>query len=153
MICKKHMEFSICWWVVKFHMFFADHFWMLPLYREMKIIEFRSQHYNNTKYSRGENFVIFYFSLFFQKILDNFHNQGQFWNLLFLMISKHPLQVQYDQVLAEILSSSWPWPWPTWSLTFLTWSPTWPNLALADLVTNLTKPSLNLDKSGPGLTL
>ena len=121
MICKKHMEFSICWWVVKFHMFFADHFWMLPLYREMKIIEFRSQHYNNTKYSRGENFVIFCFSLFFQKILDNFHNQGQFWNLLFLMISKHPLQVQYDQVLAEILSSSWPLPWPTWSLTWLTW--------------------------------
>ena len=27
------------------------------------------------------------------------------------------------------------------------------NLVLADMVTNLTKPSLNLDKSGPGLTL
>ena len=51
--------------------------------------------------------------------------------------------------LNYILSSSWPRPWPTWSLTFLTWLPTWPNLALADLVTNLTKLSLNLDKSGP----
>ena len=52
-------------------------------------------------------------------------------------------------LLIKLLSSSWPWPWSTWSLTFLTWSPTWPNLPLADLVTNLTKPSLNLDKSGP----
>merc|ERR1719282_1837631 len=33
-----------------------------------------------------------------------------------------------------------------WSLTWSTWSPTWPNLALANLVTNLTKPSLDLGK-------
>ena len=39
------------------------------------------------------------------------------------------------------------------ALTWLNWSPTWPNLALIDLVTKLTKLSLNLDKSGPGLTL
>ena len=38
-------------------------------------------------------------------------------------------------------------------LTWPNWSPTWQNLALADLVTNLTKPCLDLDKSGPGLTL
>ena len=49
------------------------------------------------------------------------------------------------------LSSSWPWPRPTWSLTWLSWSLTWPNLALAHLVTKLTKPSLDLAKSGPGL--
>ena len=42
-----------------------------------------------------------------------------------------------------ILSSSWPWlPWPTWSLTWPTWLPALPNLALVDLVTNLTKLSL-----------
>ena len=33
-----------------------------------------------------------------------------------------------------------------WSLTWSTWSPTWPNLAQANLVTNLTKPSLDLGK-------
>ena len=44
------------------------------------------------------------------------------------------------------LSSSWPWPRPTWSLTWLSWSLTWPNLALAHLVTKLTKPSLDLGK-------
>ena len=45
-----------------------------------------------------------------------------------------------------ILSISWPWPWPTWSLTWLTWSLTWPNLALAYLVSNLTKPSQDFSK-------
>ena len=48
--------------------------------------------------------------------------------------------------MALKLSSSWPWPWPTRSLTWLTWSPTQPNIALIDLVTNLTKPSLDLGK-------
>ena len=38
-------------------------------------------------------------------------------------------------------------------LGWSTWSPTWPNLALDDLVTNLTKLPLKLDKSGPVLTL
>ena len=41
-----------------------------------------------------------------------------------------------------VLSSSWPWPWPR--------SPSWPNLSLANLVTNLNKLSLDLDKPGPG---
>ena len=38
------------------------------------------------------------------------------------------------------------------ALTWLTWSPIC-NLAKPDLVTNLTKLILNLDKSGPDLTL
>ena len=73
-----------------------------------------------------------------------------------------------DTVIKPINYPPWAWPWsrqscfsiksvlqrkPTWSLTWLTWSPTWPILALADLVTNLTKPSPDLDKSGPCLTL
>ena len=39
------------------------------------------------------------------KFLVNVQNQGQIWNLLVLTISKHPLHVHFDQVLAEILSS------------------------------------------------
>ena len=54
------------------------------------------------KYSRDHKFVVFCFALLLPKILDDFQDQGQFWNLLVLTISKHPLLVQFDQVLAEI---------------------------------------------------
>ena len=53
-------------------------------------------------YSRDHKFVVFCFALLLPQILDYFQNQGQFWNLLVLTISKHPLLVQFDQVLAEI---------------------------------------------------
>ena len=54
-------------------------------------------------YSRDHKFVVFCFVLLLQQILDKFQNQCQFWKLLVLTISKHPLYVQFDQVLAEIL--------------------------------------------------
>ena len=54
------------------------------------------------KYSCDPKFVLFCFALLLPQILDDFQNQGQFWNLLVLTISKHPLLVQFDQVLAEI---------------------------------------------------
>ena len=53
-------------------------------------------------YSSGNKFVIFCFAQLLLQILDNYQNQGQFWNLLVLTISKHPLHVQFNQVLAEI---------------------------------------------------
>ena len=60
-------------------------------------------------YSGGNKFVIFCFALLLLQILDNFQNQGQFWNLLVLTISKHPLHVQFDQVLAEIFDVKDTW--------------------------------------------
>ena len=54
-------------------------------------------------YSRDHKFVVFCFALLLPQILDKFQNQCQFWNLLVLTISKHPLHVQFDQVLAEIM--------------------------------------------------
>ena len=53
-------------------------------------------------YSGGNKFVIFCFALLLPQILDNFQNRGQFWNLLVLTISKHPLHMQFDEILAEI---------------------------------------------------
>ena len=50
-------------------------------------------------YSHDHKFIVFCFALLLPQILDNFQNQGQFWNLLVLIISKHPL---FDQFLAEI---------------------------------------------------
>ena len=55
-----------------------------------------------TLYGRGEKSVVFCFALLLPQILDDFQNQGQFQNLLVLTVSKHPLHVQFDQVLAEI---------------------------------------------------
>ena len=60
-------------------------------------------------YSSGNKFVIFCFALLLLQILDNYQNQGQFWNLLVLTISKHPLHVQFDQVLAEIFEVKDTW--------------------------------------------
>ena len=56
----------------------------------------------NVIYSRDHKFVVFCSALLLPQILDYFQNQGQFWNLLVLTISKHPLLVQFDKVLAEI---------------------------------------------------
>ena len=53
-------------------------------------------------YSSGNKFVILCFAQLLLQILDNYQNQGQFWNLLVLTISKHPLHVQFNQVLSEI---------------------------------------------------
>ena len=61
------------------------------------------------RYSSGNKFVIFCFALLLLQILDNYQNQGQFWNLLVLTISKHPLHVQFDQVLAEIFEVKDEW--------------------------------------------
>ena len=54
-------------------------------------------------YSRDQKFVVFCFALLLPQNLDKFQNQCQFWKLLVLTISKHPLHVQFDQVLAEIM--------------------------------------------------
>ena len=48
------------------------------------------------KYSRDHKFIVFCFALLLPQILDYFQNQGQFWNLLVLTISKHPLLVQFE---------------------------------------------------------
>ena len=52
---------------------------------------------------------IFCFAQFLLQILDNYQNQGQIWNLLVLTFSKHPLHVQFDQVLAEIFEVKDKW--------------------------------------------
>ena len=54
-------------------------------------------------YSCDCKFVIFCFALLLPQILDNFHNQGLFWNLMVLTISQHPLLVKFDLVWADIL--------------------------------------------------
>ena len=56
-----------------------------------------------TVYSTGTKSSMICFALLLLQILVNFQNQGQIWNLLVLTFSKHPLHVQFDQVLAEIL--------------------------------------------------
>ena len=48
--------------------------------------------------------VIFCFALSLPQILDKFQNQCQFWKLLVLTISKHPLHVQFDQVKVKVES-------------------------------------------------
>ena len=63
----------------------------------------------NVIYSRDHKFVVFCFVLLLQQILDKFQNQCQFWKLLVLTISKHPLHVQFDQVLAEIFEVKDKW--------------------------------------------
>ena len=52
-------------------------------------------------YSSSHNSWIFCFAQLLLQILVNYQNQGQIWNLLVLTFSKHPLHVQFDQVLAE----------------------------------------------------
>ena len=48
--------------------------------------------------SNSLHFVLLYYS---HKPWVNFQKQGQIWNLLVLTFSKHPLHLQFDQVLAE----------------------------------------------------
>ena len=60
-------------------------------------------------YSCDHKFVVFCFALLLPQILDKFQNQCQFWNLLVLTVSKHPLQVQFNQVLAEIMEVKDTW--------------------------------------------
>ena len=60
-------------------------------------------------YSSGKKSVIFCFALLLPQILVDFQNQGQIWNLLVLTFSKHPLHVQFDQVLPEIFEVKDTW--------------------------------------------
>jgi len=54
------------------------------------------------QYSSGKKSVIFCFALLLPQVLVDFQGQGRVWNLLVLTFPKHPLHVQFDQVLAEI---------------------------------------------------
>ena len=47
---------------------------------------------------------VWYFEIFV-----NFQNQGHIWNLLVLMFSKHPLHMQFYQVLVEIFEVKDTW--------------------------------------------
>ena len=53
------------------------------------------------KYSTYQKSPIFCFAQLLMQILVNFQNQWQIWNLLVLRFSKHPLHVQFDQVLVS----------------------------------------------------
>ena len=60
-------------------------------------------------YSSSHKSSIFCFAQLLLQILVNYQNQGQIWNLLVLTFSKHPLHVQFDQVLAEIFEVKDKW--------------------------------------------
>ena len=60
-------------------------------------------------YSSSHKSLIFCFAQLLLQILVNYQNQGQIWNLLVLTFSKHPLHVQFDQVLAEIFEVKDKW--------------------------------------------
>ena len=60
-------------------------------------------------YSSSHKSLIFCFAQLLLQILVNYQNQGQIWNLLVLTFSKHPLHVQFDQVLAEIFEVKDTW--------------------------------------------
>ena len=60
-------------------------------------------------YSTCQKSPIFCFAQLLLQILVNYQNQGQIWNLLVLTFSKHPLHVQFDQVLAEIFEVKDKW--------------------------------------------
>ena len=59
-------------------------------------------HNVTTIYSSSHKSWIFCFAPLLIQILVNYQNQGHIWKLLVLTFSKHPLHVQFDQVLAEI---------------------------------------------------
>ena len=65
--------------------------------------------YQEVLYSSGSKSWIFCFVQLLLQILVNYQNQGQIWNLLVLTFSKHPLHVQFDQVLAEIFEVKDTW--------------------------------------------
>ena len=58
-------------------------------------------------YSSSHKSSIFCFAQLLLQILDNYQNQ--IWNLLVLTFSKHPLHVQFGQVLAEIFEFKDTW--------------------------------------------
>ena len=60
-------------------------------------------------YSSSHKSWIFCFAQLLLQILVNYQNQGQIWKLLVLTFSKHPLHVQFDQVLAEIFEVKDTW--------------------------------------------
>ena len=72
------------------------------LFTQFFILESYELKINSNMYSSGKKSVVFCFALLLPQILVDFQNQGQIWNLLVLTFSKHPLHVQFDQVLAEI---------------------------------------------------
>ena len=71
------------------------------------------------EYSQDHKFIIFCFALLLQQILDNFQNQGQFSNLLVLMISScwGVLRMnkwtnrQMDDCRVAFATENWPWFW------------------------------------------
>ena len=60
-------------------------------------------------YSSSHKSSIFCFAQLLLQILVIYQNQGQFWNLQVLTFSNHPLQVQFDQALAEIFEVKDTW--------------------------------------------
>ena len=79
------------YWQIKHHLTFAFRFMVCLLYS--------SSHMSS----------IFCFAQLLLQILVNYQKQGQIWNLLVLTFSKHPLHVQFDQVLAEIFEVKDKW--------------------------------------------
>ena len=55
------------------------------------------------EYSSGNFICRECFGLFLPQILVKYENQLQFWNLHVLRFPKHPLIVEFDEDLAEIL--------------------------------------------------
>ena len=62
-----------------------------------------------SKYSSTHKSWIFCFAQLLLQIFVNYQNQEHIWKLLVLMFSKHPLHVQFDQVLAEIFEVKDTW--------------------------------------------
>ena len=56
--------------------------------------------------------------------------QGEYWDMVITGTLLSDFSLYFFDIYTvnmkskKILSSSWPWPWPTWTLTWLTWSPT-----------------------------
>ena len=72
-------------------------------------VSFNETSFYKTIYSTGTKSLIFCFALSLPQIFVNFQNQGQIWNLLVLTFSKHSLNVQFDQVLADIFEVKDTW--------------------------------------------
>ena len=66
------------------------------------------------QYSSSHKSWIFCFAQLLLQILVNYQNKGHIWKLLVLTFSKHPLHVQFDQVLAEIFEVK-----DTWNQSFI----------------------------------
>ena len=64
---------------------------------------------HNDKPKTQFEFKIFCFAQLLLQILVIYENQGHIWNRLVLTFSKHPLDVQFDQVLGEIFEIKDTW--------------------------------------------